>query len=101
MTSPRGRSVDGNSHSGDQNSRPPHHYEPSRIELAGLLKEVEPWDELERTHLETAAEWIASGAPLYRTRKPDVPPTHLVVYFVVLDEWRGRMLLVAHRKAGL
>lgn len=70
-------------------------------ELCALLEEIEPWDDLERTHLDTAARWIASGEPLYRTRKPDVPATHLVAYFVVLDERRGRILLVAHRKAGL
>ncbi|WP_405933117.1 NUDIX hydrolase [Streptomyces sp. NBC_00827] len=73
----------------------------SHAELRGLLEDIEPWDDLERTHLQTAGEWIASGAPLYRTRKPDVPATHLVAYFVVLDERRRRMLLVAHRKAGL
>ncbi|WP_329549837.1 NUDIX domain-containing protein [Streptomyces sp. NBC_01356] len=73
----------------------------SHAELRGLLEDIEPWDDLERTHLQTAGEWIASGAPLYRTRKPDVPAMHLVAYFVVLDKLRGRMLLVAHRKAGL
>jgi 8-oxo-dGTP pyrophosphatase MutT (NUDIX family) len=34
-------------------------------------------------------------------RKPDVPEMHLVSYFVVLEETRGQLLLVAHRKAGL
>ncbi|GAA3789485.1 NUDIX hydrolase [Streptomyces phyllanthi] len=72
-----------------------------RAELAELVHGIAPWDELERTHLKAAAEWIAGGAPLYRTRKPDVPATHLVSYFVVLDERRGELLLVAHRKAGL
>ncbi|WP_255949728.1 NUDIX hydrolase [Streptomyces odontomachi] len=72
-----------------------------RSRLTELLKGVRPWDDLERSHLATALEWIASGAPLYRTRPPDVPPTHLVCYFVVLDETRGELLLVAHRKAGL
>jgi 8-oxo-dGTP pyrophosphatase MutT (NUDIX family) len=94
MTSSRSRSE-------DRDSRPAAHDEPFRVRLAELLEAVEPWDDLERSHLETAAEWIASGAPLCRTRKPDVPPMHLVAYFVVLDERRGRMLLVAHRKAGL
>ncbi|MPY62905.1 NUDIX domain-containing protein [Streptomyces spongiae] len=72
-----------------------------RAELADLVDSIEPWDELERTHRQAAAEWIAGDAPLYRTRKPDVPATHLVSYFVVLDEKRGELLLVAHRKAGL
>lgn len=72
-----------------------------RAELAGLVDGIEPWDEMERTHQRAAAEWIAGGAPVYRTRKPDVPATHLVSYFVVLDDKRQELLLVAHRKAGL
>lgn len=72
-----------------------------RAALAALFDGIEPWDELEQAHLNAAAEWVASGAPVYRTRKPDVPAMHLVSYFVVLDEERGQLLLVAHRKAGL
>jgi 8-oxo-dGTP pyrophosphatase MutT (NUDIX family) len=72
-----------------------------RAQLTGLLEGIDPGDEQERAHIAAAAEWIASGAPLYRTRKPDVPPMHLVSYFVVFDEARGEILLVAHRKAGL
>jgi 8-oxo-dGTP pyrophosphatase MutT (NUDIX family) len=77
------------------------HDQPLRTRLTELLKGVDPWDEQERAHLAAAAEWIAGGAPLYRMRKPDVPPMHLVSYFVVLDEARAELLLVAHRKAGL
>lgn len=69
--------------------------------LLKLVGAVEPWDDLERIHLKTATQWIASGAPLHRVRKPDLPAMHLVSYFVVLDDVRGQLLLVAHRKAGL
>jgi 8-oxo-dGTP pyrophosphatase MutT (NUDIX family) len=69
--------------------------------LLKLIGAVDPWDDLERTHRETATQWIAGGAPVYRLRKPDVPAMHLVSYFVVLDGRLGRMLLVAHRKSGL
>ncbi|WP_406486921.1 NUDIX hydrolase [Streptomyces phaeochromogenes] len=72
-----------------------------RARLTSLLEGVRPWDEQERAHLAEAVEWVAGGAPLYRVRKPDVPPVHLVSYFVVLDEKQGELLLVAHRKAGL
>jgi 8-oxo-dGTP pyrophosphatase MutT (NUDIX family) len=72
-----------------------------RARVLELVGAIEPWDDLERTHLETATRWIAGGAPLHRVRKPDVPAMHLVSYFVVLDERRGQLLLVAHRKAGL
>ncbi|MFF8934572.1 NUDIX domain-containing protein [Streptomyces paradoxus] len=72
-----------------------------RARLLELIGAIEPWDDLERTHLRTATQWIAGGAPVYRTRKPDVPSMHLVSYFVVLDDTSGHLLLVAHRKAGL
>jgi 8-oxo-dGTP pyrophosphatase MutT (NUDIX family) len=75
--------------------------ESARTRLARVIDEIQPWDEKERAHLEAAVEWLASGAPLYRTQMPDVPPLHLVSYFVVLDEARHELLLVAHRKAGL
>ncbi|MDQ0994750.1 NUDIX domain-containing protein [Streptomyces sp. V3I7] len=69
--------------------------------LLELVGAIEPWDDLERTHQKTATQWIASGAPLHRVRKPDLPAMHLVSYFVILDDMRGQLLLVAHRKAGL
>ncbi|MFI9780836.1 NUDIX hydrolase [Streptomyces sp. NPDC051956] len=72
-----------------------------RTRLVELVDAIEPWDSLERTHLKTAAQWIAGGASVYRVRKPDVPAMHLVSYFLVLDDTRGQLLLVAHRKAGL
>jgi 8-oxo-dGTP pyrophosphatase MutT (NUDIX family) len=73
----------------------------SRVHLLELVGAIDPWGDLEHTHLKAATQWIASGAPVYRVRKPDVPAMHLVSYFVVLDDSRGQLLLVAHRKAGL
>ncbi|MER5602430.1 NUDIX hydrolase [Streptomyces sp. NPDC002265] len=78
-----------------------HHDDQPRAHLLDLVGAIEPWDNLEHTHLQTATQWIASGATVYRMRKPDVPAMHLVSYFVVLDDTRGQLLLVAHRKAGL
>lgn len=69
--------------------------------LTALLKGIDPWDERERADLAEAVRWIRSGAPIYRTRRPNVPPMHLVSYFVALDETRKVLLLVAHRKAEL
>ncbi|MFD3503610.1 NUDIX hydrolase [Streptomyces sp. NPDC058678] len=72
-----------------------------RAQLVELVDGIDPWDELERSHLGIAAKWLSGSAPVYRMRKPDVPDRHLVSYFVVLDEEREKLLLVAHRKAGL
>jgi 8-oxo-dGTP pyrophosphatase MutT (NUDIX family) len=33
--------------------------------------------------------------------KPDVPPKHLVSYFALVDDRRGKLLLVDHKLAGL
>ncbi|MFK0171625.1 NUDIX domain-containing protein [Streptomyces sp. NPDC090306] len=82
-------------------SRSNDHEDAARSRLLQVVGAITPWDDVERTHLETATRWITGGAPLYRVRKPDVPPMHLVSYFVVRDHARGRQLLVAHRKAGL
>jgi 8-oxo-dGTP pyrophosphatase MutT (NUDIX family) len=71
-----------------------------RTRLQELIAGIIPWDSIEQQHLAEAAAWVADGSPLYRTGKPDVPPKHLVCYFVVQDE-TDRVLLVAHRKAGL
>ncbi|MET7451543.1 NUDIX hydrolase [Streptomyces sp. NPDC005574] len=75
--------------------------DPARARLLHVVGAIEAWDELERAHLETTFRWLAGGAPVHRTRAPDVPAMHLVSYFVVLDDARGLVLLVAHRKAGL
>ncbi len=72
-----------------------------RGQLLRLLSGIDPWDAQEQEHLDATAEWIGGGAPLYRTQKPATPAKHLVSYFVVLDETREELLLVAHRKAGL
>ena len=84
-----------------RDARPARSDPATRAGLADLVAGIAPWDDRERDDLASAAAWIASGAPLYRTGKPDIPATHLVSYFVVLDEGRGQMLLVDHRKARL
>ncbi|MFD0683612.1 NUDIX domain-containing protein [Actinomadura fibrosa] len=70
-----------------------------RSHLLHLLNDLEPWDATEEQHRRQATEWITSGAPLYRTRKPDVPPIHLVSYAILIEH--GRILMVDHRLAGL
>jgi len=69
-------------------------------DIVDLVERISPWDELEKTHQDEVLSWLRSGMPIYRTA-PDVPKRHLVSYFVVIDEMRDELLLVAHRKAGL
>jgi 8-oxo-dGTP diphosphatase len=74
---------------------------PMRDRIAEIVAAIEPADELEREHRDATLEWIRSGAPIFRTQKPDVPPMHLVSYFALVDEQRGKLLLVDHKLAGL
>ena len=72
-----------------------------RDNIARIVAAIEPVDDLEREHRDSTVEWISSGAPIFRTEKPDVPPKHLVSYFALVDEERGKLLLVDHKLAGL
>jgi 8-oxo-dGTP diphosphatase len=72
-----------------------------RDRIAEIIAAIEPLDELERVHRDSTLEWIRSGAPIFRTQKPDVPPMHLVSYFAVFDDKRRELLLVDHKLAGL
>jgi 8-oxo-dGTP pyrophosphatase MutT (NUDIX family) len=72
-----------------------------RDRIAEIVAAIEPVDDLEREHRDSTIELIRSGAPIFRTMKPDVPPMHLVSYFALVDEQRGKLLLVDHKLAGL
>jgi len=72
-----------------------------RARIAEIVAAIEPLDELEREHRDSTIEWIRSGAPIFRTGKPDIPPKHLVSYFALVDQRRGQVLLVDHKLAGL
>lgn len=60
-----------------------------------------PFDKIEQAHKEDVLDWIASGAPIFRVKKPDTPPKHLVSYFVLVDPEHKSILLVDHIKAQL
>ncbi len=72
-----------------------------RLAIAEIIRAIKPHDEIEREHIVTTLAWIESGVPLFRVAKPDVPPQHLVAYFVLLDQVHARLLLVDHRRSGL
>lgn len=69
--------------------------------IRSLVAAINPFDDLEREQIHDVVQWIASGADLYRTQKPDIPPKHLVSYFVLFDEQTRQVLLIDHIKAGL
>ncbi|WP_242909344.1 NUDIX domain-containing protein [Actinomadura terrae] len=64
-----------------------------------LLTRVTPGDGQEAADQRRTLDWVDSGAPLFRVRKPDVPPRHLAVYAALLDEPTRSVMVVAHRLA--
>ena len=69
--------------------------------IAAMIAAIVPLDDLEREHQASVLEWICSGAPIFRVAKPNIPPRHLVSYFLVVDFDTRSVLLVDHRKSGL
>jgi len=72
-----------------------------RGNIAELVAAVPPHDSIEEGHQVAILDWIASGAELFRIRKPDVPARHLVSYVALVDPARRKILLVDHKNAGL
>ncbi|MEI7749434.1 MAG: NUDIX hydrolase [Candidatus Moraniibacteriota bacterium] len=70
-----------------------------RESIVTLVENIGPFDDLEKKHQDDALEWIGSGAEIFRIAKPDMPPKHLVSYFVVVDLAHGAVLLVDHISA--
>jgi len=70
-----------------------------RAEIRAEVLSIEPLDELERTFQREVIKWIDSGAELCRRQKPDIPPVHLISYFVLVDG--DYILLVDHINAEL
>lgn len=73
----------------------------NEADVLKLVRSITPHDQLEQDHMNDVAAWIESGAPLYRVKKPDVPPKHLVSYFILIDPDHKSMLLADHIKAQL
>jgi len=72
-----------------------------RTHLAEIVREIAPFDEVEARHQLDTLAWIESGVELYRYKKPDLPPKHLVAYTALVDRDAGALLLVDHRNARL
>ena len=70
-------------------------------EIRKLVEQIAPHDALEAKHISEVLQWIDSGAGLFRIQKPDIPPKHLVSYFVLIDPDKKKIMLVDHIKAGL
>ncbi len=65
------------------------------------IDEIAPYDNLERDHQQDVVNWLRTGTNPFRLKKPDIPPKHLVSYFVLVDTEHRSILLVDHIKAQL
>lgn len=74
---------------------------PAKAEVYRLVQAITPHDALEHEHIQDVLAWIDSGTNIYRIQKPDVPPKHLVSYFVLVDPDHSSLLLADHIKAQL
>lgn len=70
-----------------------------RSKIRNEVLAIDPYDELEESHIADVRNWIDSGMELCRLQKPATPPKHLVSYFVVVDG--DYVLLVDHKNAQL
>lgn len=78
------------------------------INTSALISEIQqdisaitPFDSLEKAHIDDALAWSQRTSELFRIQKPDVPPKHLVSYFVLIDPGHKSILLCDHIKAQL
>jgi 8-oxo-dGTP diphosphatase len=72
-----------------------------RQEIDAVVQSIEPYDVVEREHVDAARRWISSGAEIFRIAKPDIPSQHLVSYSVLVDPLARTILLADHRLSGL
>jgi len=72
-----------------------------RSTIRTIITSISPFDKLEQANIQDAIKWIDSGQVIFRIKKPDVPPKHLVSYFVLFDQENKKLLLIDHIKAGL
>lgn len=72
-----------------------------RTKILQLISSIKPFDILEADHINDAIRWINSGEEIFRIEKPDIPPKHLVSYFVLIDKVKKKILLMDHINAGL
>ncbi|MBY0291858.1 MAG: NUDIX hydrolase [Alphaproteobacteria bacterium] len=70
-------------------------------DVAEIISGIIPFDDIESQHIKETLAWIQSGAPIFRLQKPDIPPKHLVSYFILFDEKAQKVLLVDHKKSQL
>lgn len=66
-----------------------------------IITSIKPYDTLESEHIQDVLVWLTGDVEIFRIKKPDIPPKHLVSYFVLVDKKQNKLLLIHHKKSGL
>lgn len=69
--------------------------------LGDLVAAIPCGDAADRALRDDVLGWIGSGAALCRAGGADIPPRHLICYFVPVDRARRAVLLGDHIRAGV
>lgn len=72
-----------------------------REKIKALIRTITPFDTIETSHIKNIFAWLESDVEIFRIKKPDIPPQHLVAYFVPIDEEKHTILVIEHKKAKL
>ncbi len=72
-----------------------------RSAIQQIVSAIRSLDRLEDQHIRFVLDWIESGNEIFRIEKPATPDTHLVSYFVVVDQNTNQILLTDHKKSEL
>ncbi|MGW4532535.1 NUDIX domain-containing protein [Nocardia sp. NPDC004340] len=75
--------------------------QPATAVVTNIVGNLSPFDDLERRHIATTLEWLASTDDIFRRAKPATPSPHLVAYVVLVDPDKRGVYLGLHRMAGL
>lgn len=72
-----------------------------RKEISNLIQSIAPFDDTEKEHKANVIDWLESCTEIFRIKKPATPSKHLVVYTVLCDLGKEKILLLEHKNAEL
>lgn len=72
-----------------------------REEIIKDLQKIAPIDSEEKSSIDSTLEWVKLNSDIFRRKKPNIPPKHLVSYCLLIDLKARQVLLAHHKLSGL
>lgn len=72
-----------------------------REQIRQIVEEINPFDPEEEREIGNVLAWIDSGEEIFRIKKYDVPPKHIVTYSIIYDPDQKKILMADHTKAEM